>query len=232
MLLPQKEVESFPVVEVEIAERRERLQAAAGLTVGKIRESFQVPIDWTAVLGEELVADNYPILRDCFLLFRRRSVGEAMAAGVCGVIRAQGCCLQREDDRNWIAFNELYEIIPGKEVRRLSPAEWELLKNDELLLKLPPEELETLFNGELRMLSEKALKSLLNDEGIRNFNPIKQRLVYHCGDYCRFVLRRIRQREEVLDAAADPKAIVSGTAALSLEAGFVRRLDRRKKGGK
>jgi hypothetical protein len=146
-------------------------------------------------------------------------------------MRSHGLCHQREDGQNWISFSELFEIVPGKEVRGLSPAERNLLSDKEAMQSMSPESLDMLYNGELRKLSEKELKNLFEDEGIRTRKPSPQRLLVHCGDWCHFLARRIRQREQVLDAAADPKEIMSSTAALNLEAGL-RRLYRRKKGGK
>ena len=58
----KRRLESFPVVEVEIAEGQERLQAAAGLTVGEVRASYQVPADWQGNLDDQPVADTCPIL--------------------------------------------------------------------------------------------------------------------------------------------------------------------------
>jgi hypothetical protein len=237
--------ESMAVVQatVVIGNKEKVLELAVGTTVAKVRERCGVPADWQGVLDDWPVVDNHPIVCDCRLAFRP-SIKEAI-----DVLSWTISCHSPEDKQNWISFSDLFEIIPAKEARRLSPAEWEFLldKKEELLRLSPaewaslsdkkllsnlsPEELETMLNGELRMLSEKHLKTFLKEQGVRYFNPIKQRLVFHCGDYCHLLVRQVRQRDAVLAAAADPKEILLSDAIQNLEAGF-RRLYKRKKGGK
>ena len=65
----------------------------------------------------------------------------------------------------------------------------------------------TMLAPDLRKLSEKQLRTLFRRERIRVRNPMSQRLEVHCGDWLHFLSRHAQYHEDVLDAAADRKAI-------------------------
>ena len=65
----------------------------------------------------------------------------------------------------------------------------------------------TMLAPDLRKLSEKQLRTLFRRERIRVRNPMSQRLEVHCGDWLHFLARHAQYHEDVLDAAADRKAI-------------------------
>ena len=228
-LLARNRVQLLPRATVVIGDREGVLELPVGTTVAKVRARCGVPADWQGILDDDPVADNYAIVRDCRIVFRP-SV-EQLAADICSVLRGHGLCHQREDGQDWIAFKDLYEIIPGKELRHVSPADWKLLRDEESLRQLPPNELEMLLVGRLRMLSEKELRRLLEDEGIRMYNPVPQRLLVHCGDWCHYLARLFQQQEQVLEAAANPEEVTPITAALKLGAN-IKRLFKQKQGGK
>jgi len=186
-----KNFRNFPRVKLVIGDREEFVLTVMGLTVGEMRASCHVPADWTAILDDErLVADNYPILSDCCLLFRA-SDGEA-AAAMCRTIRFLGRCEQREDDQNWIGITELRTTITDKE---------------------------------LRMLSEKELRTLLRREGVRTRKPLRQRLEVHAGDWLHFLARQARQQERVLDKASDPAEVKELTDDMKGAARLIRQIN-------
>jgi hypothetical protein len=189
-LLTRNRVHILPRVTVVTDDAERVLETVVGTTVARVKERCGVPAGWQGILDERPIADNYPILHDCILLFRP-SVEETMAA-VCGAIRARGYCAQREDDRNWIGITELRTTMTDKE---------------------------------LRMLSEKKLRTLLRREGVRTRKPFQQRLEVHAGDWLRFLAHHARQREEVLDQASDPAEVKELTDDLKDAARLIRRIN-------
>jgi hypothetical protein len=121
VLMPGKNVEMFPRIKILIGDREEFLLTTTGLTVGEIRTSHDVPADWVAFVNDQPVADDYPVLQDCVLLFRL-GVEEAMT-GVCRAIRSFGYCQQREDSQNWISVSELRTTIENEKLQMLSEKE-------------------------------------------------------------------------------------------------------------
>ncbi len=109
-LLTQGGVQVLPQATVVIGDVESALQLVIGTTVAKVRELCGVPADMQGVVDDQPVADNYLIVRDCRLVFQPSR--EKLAAIMCGAIRAQGYCQQREDSHDWISFNDWWRIIP------------------------------------------------------------------------------------------------------------------------
>jgi hypothetical protein len=196
LLLAENGVQVLPHVRVLFGGEDKRLRLPIGATIAEVREFCGVPVSWSAKLDGEPVGERYPIIRDSEITFKPCEA--TTLAGVCHKIREDGHCQQREDDRAWIGFTDLYTNVKGMKDVKLSS------------------------------LTTKELMTLLRQENIRHYNPSRRRLLVHCGDWMHYLAWRARQEEQVLDAAQDPEAITGIIDDMKATHEFYQRMKKRK----